>query len=181
MKITNLKFYDGALERICRLGISSLFLEVLQIVLGTKVYLLEERDANGAAELRKRIDGGFETVGGWEKKRTEEIDWRKQLRVNLTLIAKMGVEVQVSARSDLLVRDIVHLRNSLQEGKIDVGLIVVPDDRLAEFLPDRAPSFREAIKYIEQEFREAMTYPIVVISIEHDGPGDALPKQPRKG
>jgi len=92
----------------------------------------------------------------------------------------MGVEVQVSARSDLLIRDIVHLRNDIQSGKIDVGIIVVPDDRLEYFLPDRTPSFRAAVKYVEDEFKEAMTFPIVIMAIEHDGPGEALEKQKRK-
>ena len=67
------------------------------------------------------------------------IDWIKRLRYNQTLAVKMGVEIQVSARSDLLIRDIVHLRNSLQQGEIDIGVIVVPSDRLQTFLPDRTP------------------------------------------
>ena len=70
--------------------------------------------------------------------------------------------------------------NSLQNGNIDVGVMIVPDDKLSVFLPDRTPSFRESIKYIEAEFPEATTYPIVLMSIEHDGPGIALPKQKRK-
>jgi hypothetical protein len=48
-----------------------------------------------------------------------------------------------------------------------------------QFLHDRTPSFRDAIRYADGEFSEAVTYPIVVISIEHDGPGDPLPKQER--
>jgi hypothetical protein len=73
----------------------------------------------------------------------------------------------------------VHLRNSLQEATIDIGVIVVPSDVLQKFLPDRTPCFSDAVRYIEQEFKEAMTYPIIVMAVEHDGPGKALPKQPR--
>jgi len=65
----------------------------------------------------------------------------------------------------LLIRDIVHLRNSLQSAEIDIGVIVVPDDRLQYFLPDRTPSYKDAIRYIEEEFKEAMTFPIIVIAI----------------
>src|SRR5437016_3318522 len=82
-----------------------------------------------------------------------------------------GVELQVSARSDLVVRDLVHLRNSLAESEIDAGVIIVPSDRMGRFLPDRTPTLRETIKYIEQEFKEAMATPLVIIAIEHDGPG----------
>lgn len=80
----------------------------------------------------------------------------------------------------MLIRDIVHLRNSLQSAEIDIGVIVVPDDRLQYFLPDRTPSYKDAIRYIEEEFKEAMTFPIIVIAIEHEGPGESLPKQKRK-
>ena len=92
----------------------------------------------------------------------------------------MGVEVQVSARSDLIVRDVVHLRNSLQEGEIEVGVIVLPSDLLQTYLPDRTPGLRDAFRIIESEFQEATTYPIAVIAVEHDGSSDTpLPKQRR--
>jgi len=41
----------------------------------------------------------------------------------------------------------------------------------AKFLPDRTLSFRDAVRYIEQEFRKATTFPIVVIAIKHDTTG----------
>jgi hypothetical protein len=63
---------------------------------------------------------------------------------------------------------------------IDVAVIVVPSDRLEQFLPDRSPAFRDAVRYIEVEFQEAMTFPIIVMAIEHDGAGPALTKQKRK-
>jgi hypothetical protein len=180
MKITKAKHYDGAREKICRLGLADLYLEVQDIILSTDVRLKEEKDANGGAELRKMIESGFEQRKDWEKISTGGIDWIKRLRYNQTVLVRIGVELQVSARSDLLVRDIIHLRNSIDAGEIDVGVIIVPDDRLQYFLPDRSPAYRDAIRYIEKEFKEAMNYPLVVIAIEHDGPGDALKKQQRK-
>lgn len=181
MKIVEIKYYDGAREKITRLGLAGLFLEVQEIILHTKILLLEKKDANGGAELRKLLDATFESFGEWEKTVSGGIDWKKRVRYNRTFIAQIGVEVQVSARSDLLIRDVVHLRNSIQEGEIEVGVIVVPSERLQTFLPDRTPSIRDAKKYIEDEFKEAMNFPIVLIGIEHDGPGEALKKQPRKG
>ena len=81
------------------------------------------------------------------------------------------------SRSDLLIRDIVHLRNKLQEGYIDVGVIVVPSDHFQFYLVDRTPALKDARRYIEEEFKEAMTFPIVVIAVEYDGIGAALPKK----
>ena len=180
MKITKIKFYDGAKDKVCRLGLVGLFLELQEIILETEIRLLEEKEANGAAVIRKALDEAFVQRGEWNKQTAGGIDWIKRTRYNETILSRIGVEVQVSARSDLLIRDIVHLRNSLQSAEIDGGVIVVPDDRLQFFLPDRTPSYKDAIRYIEQEFKEAMTFPIVVIAIEHDGPGESLAKQKRK-
>lgn len=180
MKITKVKYYDGARQKICRLGIADLYLELQDILLGTVIRLLEEKDANGAAEVRKAVDAAFEAAKDWKKITAGGIDWIKRLRYNQTLMVRIGVELQVSARSDLLVRDIIHLRNSVDRGEIDVGIVVVPDDRMQVYLPDRTPSYRDAIRYIEEEFREAMNYPLVVLAVEHDGPGPALKKQERK-
>lgn len=181
MKLVHMKFYDGAKEKIGRLGLSHLFLELLSILFAIRVELLEEKDANGAAEIRKRIDDGFAASGGWEQIKTGGIDWQKRFKFNATIAVSMGVEIQVSARSDLLIRDVVHLRNSIQSGAIDLGVIVVPSDKMQHFLPDRTPSYRDAIRYIEEEFVEAQNFPIVIIAVEHDSSSaEALPKQKRR-
>jgi hypothetical protein len=177
MKITKARYYDGAKDKVCRLGLADLFLEVPQIVLDTQVDLLEESQANGAAVVREALDEQFARRDDWELTKSGGVDWVKRLRYNQTFLARLGVEVQVSARSDLLIRDIVHLRNSIQCGEIEVGIIIVPDDRMQGFLTDRTPSYRDAIRYIETEFKEAMNFPIVVLAVEHDGPGPPLPKK----
>lgn len=178
MKITTTRFYGGARDKVCRLALADLFLEVQQIIFDTRVELLEVPEANSAAVIRERMDAQFEKAGDWAKKVAGDIDWIKRLRYNQTLAVKMGVEVQVSARSDLLVRDLVHLRNSLQEGIIDIGVIIVPSDKMQTFLTDRTPSLKDAIRYVESEFQEATKYPLVLIAVEHDGPtSTALPKK----
>ncbi|MDX1966876.1 MAG: hypothetical protein SFV23_06880 [Planctomycetaceae bacterium] len=157
---------------------ADLFFELLQLLLNTEVHLLDQIQANGAAAIRVAIDEAFKSAGNWTEKKSGGIDWSKQMRYNSTLIAKIGVEVHVSARSDLLVRDVVHLRNSLQLAEIDVGVIVVPDDRMQKLLPDRTPCFSDAVRYIEKDFPEAMNYPIIVVAVEQDGPsGKPLPKR----
>jgi hypothetical protein len=142
-----------------------------------RIELLEQSEANGAAAIREALDQQFKKGKDWSNKVSGGIDWIKRLRYNQTLAVRMGVEIQVSARSDMLIRDIVHLRNSLQQGEIDIGVIVVPSDRLQSFLTDRTPSLKDAVRYVEQEFKEATTFPIIIIAIEHDAPGKALPKK----
>ena len=180
MKISNIKYYGWARDKVCRLGLADLFLEVQQILLDTKITLEEKAKANGAAVLRESLDAALGKNAGWTQIKAGGIDWCKQRRYNVNFISKIGVEIQVSARSDLLIRDVVHLRNSLQNAEIDVGVIVVPSNRMQKFLPDRTPSFRDAVRYIEHEFKEATTFPIVVIAVEHDAAGVALLKRKRK-
>jgi len=179
MKITQIRYYGGARDKIARLGLAHLFLEVQQIILDTKVLLLEVKDANSGAVVREALDKGFEDAEGWQPRKTGDIDWTKRSRYNESILTRIGVEVQVSARSDLVVRDLVHLRNKLQKGEIDIGVIIVPSDRMEVFLPDRYPRFSEAVKYVEQEFKEAMLTPLVLIAIEHDGPA-ATPLEKKK-
>lgn len=180
MKITTIRYYDGARDKVSRLGLSGLFLELLGVILDTQLLVEESKDGNSGAVVRETMDEALEAVGGWTKKASGGIDWIKKIRYNDTVIARLGVEIQVSARSDLMVRDVVHFRNSLQKGEIDVGVLVVPSDRLEGYLPDRAPRLTDAIRIIETEFTEAMTFPIIVVAIEHDGQGPALPKRARK-
>lgn len=70
MKITEIKYYSGSIERITKLGLSTLFLETQGIFLNTKVFLKESKDANGAAEVRKMVDEKFIEAGDWEKSAT---------------------------------------------------------------------------------------------------------------
>lgn len=170
-------FYGGARQKVCRLGLADLFLELQEIIFSTVIVLEESPEANGAAEIRIALDASFDKGEGWIGIKAGGIDWIKRIRYNQTFLARLGVEVQVSARSDLLIRDVVHLRNSLQKAEIDVGVIVVPADRMQRFLPDRTPCFSDAVRYIEVEFKEATAFPIVVLSVEHDSAGKAIPKK----
>ncbi len=138
---------------------------------------MEARDANGGAAVRKLIDKRFEAVGGWTKKQTGDVDWSKCLTVNGTRVC-VGVEIQFSARSDLVVIDVIHLRKALTEGKIDIAVLVVPSDRLGVFLTDRGPKMADARRHIREA--RADDLPMLVIALEHDGPGPPLAKQPKR-
>jgi|GEM_PF-492610 len=186
MKITSIQFYGAARQKVCRLGLSDIFLELQELLLATRVEILPEKQANSAGVVREMIDSSFLRANSavvseddrWKKNVSGDIDWVKRLRYNCTLVAKIGVEIQVSGRSDLLARDIVHIRNSLQDSSIDVGVIVVPSDGFEFFLTDRAANLSYAKRYVEEELREAKDYPIILIAVEHDGESaTALPKK----
>lgn len=178
MKIANMKFYGGARDKVCRLGLAHLFLELQEILISTEIRVLNEKHANGAAVVREMLDESFESAGEWRKTTSGGIDWVKRLRYNESIVSRIGVEVQVSGRSDLLARDIIHIRNELHSGHVDIGVIVVPSDELGRLLTDRVATFSYAVRYAEEELKEAQTYPIVLIAVEHDGLSDTpIPKK----
>jgi hypothetical protein len=178
MKITQMKFYGGSREKVCRLGLAHIFLELQEILIGTEVRVLDEKQANGAGRVREMIDERFDACEDWVPTKSGGLDWVKRLRYNQSIVARMGVEVQVSGRSDLLARDIVHIRNSLQDSHIDIGVIVVPSDELEYRLTDRVANYTYAIRYVEQELREAQSYPMILMAVEHDGfSEEPLPKK----
>jgi hypothetical protein len=161
--------YNGFVQKVARLGLSVLVDEAASTLTGFELLVAERKHANGTKGLRQQIDHGFAALGGWNKVASGGIDWTKQNKRGATI----GVEVQVSGRSDMLAVDIMHLKESLSSGYIDLGIIIVPDDDLSRYLTDRTPNLRTAIKHVEHR---AMDLPIRVLAFRHDGVGDALRK-----
>jgi len=160
------------------LGLAHIFLELQEILISTDIRVLEKKQANGAGRVRELIDEKFNDYEDWIQSKSGDIDWVKRFRYNQTIVSRIGVEIQVSARSDLLARDIVHIRNNLQDSHIDVGIIVVPADEFEYFLTDRVANYSYAVRYVEKELKEAQSYPIILLAIEHDGFSDeAIPKK----
>ena len=123
------------------------------------------------------LDTRFETASGWTKVQSGDIDWTKCHRANGIQVC-LGVEIQVSARSDMLVVDIIHLRKAFVEGKIDAGILVVPSDTLGRFLTDRGPRLSDAKKHVD--FARADDLPLLLLALTHDRAGQALPKRYRR-
>jgi len=169
--------YDGVTKKVARLGLGGLLDEIRAIVTGFELRVAEQRDANGGAAVRKMLDRRFENAKGWTFKKTGDVDWTKCHVVNGTSLC-VGVEIQFSARSDLLVIDLIHLRKAIDDGRIDLAVLVVPTDRLAYFLTDRGPKMSDAQRHVEAARVEDL--PIALIALEHDGAGPRLPKQAKR-
>lgn len=178
-RIVSEQAFDGAEALIQRLGLDELLGEVRRIVTGFELLIEERKDANGSKVLRTLIDKQFVAAGGWKQKRAGGVDWIKAQAINSRpRYICVGVEIQVSGRSDLLSVDLIHLRKELLQGKIDLAILVVPSDKLGYFLTDRVAKLSEAQRHIEMARAEDM--PFVLIAIEHDGAGPALPKQGKR-
>ncbi|HYU31230.1 MAG TPA: hypothetical protein VEW48_03645 [Thermoanaerobaculia bacterium] len=167
-------FFNGAEQRIVRLGLQPLWDELETVLRGFELRIEERRDTNSAAEVRALFDKEFQKLDGWTKKQTGGVDWTKCRTVNGTTVC-LGIEIQISGRSDLLIVDVAHLRDELTAGNIDVGIIVVPSDALAIFLTDRVARFTDAKIAVERA--RATDLPIAILAIGHDGPGPAIPKR----
>jgi hypothetical protein len=176
-RIVEEAFYGGAKERLERLGLADLLETIRRIIPDFPLEVLEKKDANGGAEVRAALDRRFEAVGGWVKKQTGDVDWTISKVVNGTKVS-IGVEIQVSARSDLIVVDLIHLRKSITNGLIDIGVLVVPSDLLGSFLTDRAPRMSDAKRHVREARVEDL--PLILVALEHDGPGAALPKRSKR-
>jgi len=172
--VTQMQSFGGAERRIGRLGRPPLWAELEDGLTGFDLRVKEERNTNGGAAVRKMIDERFAAVGEWRKTQTGDVDWVKCLVINGARVC-IGVEIQFSARSGLLVIDVVHLREQIEAGDLDVGVIAVPADSLSVFLTDRAPSYSAAIKAVER--CRATDLPLVAVGLLHDRSALALAKQ----
>lgn len=161
--------YDGFAQKIARLQLKKLVAEATSTLSQFHLLVEETKQVNGTRDIRRSIDSGFDRVGGWTKVSSGGIDWTKQSLRG----ASVGVEVQVSGRSDMLAVDVMHLKESLEAGSIDAGVIIVPDDVLSRFLTDRTPNLATAVKHVE---RWAKDLPVRILAFRHDGVGAALVK-----
>ncbi len=178
-KITDEVPFGGAVERISRLGLTPLYEEVKAIIKAFPLLVKEQKNANGGKAVRVMLDAQFDArrASGWQKRQTGAVDWTKCLVIDGARVC-LGVEVQMSARSDLIIIDLIHLRLALTNGRIDVGLLIVPNDKLGPYLTDRGPKLADARRMMREARVEDL--PIILLAIEHDGPGGALPKQVKR-
>jgi hypothetical protein len=166
--ISQSRDYNGFAQKVERLGLAKLVAEATS-TLDFPLFAEEKKHANGTRGLRQTIDARFKHLGGWTMVKVGGVDWTKSSERGGTI----GVEVQVSGRSDMLAVDVLHLKERLFSGFIDAGIIIVPDDGLSRFLTDRTPNYATAIKHIEAG---ASDLPIRVLAFRHNGPGPALGK-----
>ena len=167
--ISEIRDFNGFSQKVSRLGLQKLVKKATITLTAFELLIAEEKHANGTKGLRQQIDHGFTELGGWIKVASGGIDWTKQNRRRATI----GVEVQVSGRSDMLAVDIMHLKESLVSGEIDVGIIIVPDDTLSRYLTDRTPNLQTAVRHV---LHRASDLPVRILAFRHNGIGDPLSK-----
>jgi hypothetical protein len=136
--------FDGAENLIGRLGLDELLAEVRSIVTGFELLIEEKRDGNSAGAVRAMIDGRFEAAEGGVQKKTGGVDWVKKQAVNgRPRFICMGVEIQVSGRSDLVAVDLLHLRTQLCKARSTWPYLSFRATDLAASLPTGSQLFHK--------------------------------------
>jgi hypothetical protein len=175
-KLTERAFFGGSYERLDRLGLSNVWKELESILTNFQLYLDKQDNRDGGIVLRKLIDARFRSTSGWKVKRSGGVNWTRCHKIrDVHLCLGAQVQLSVSAESDLLLVDLQYLRDEIAGGKIDVGAIVVPSDKLACFLTDGVVRYSDAVRAIERT--QASYLPLAVLALEHDGLGTS----PMKG
>lgn len=167
--ITQRLSFNGFDQKVARLRLPPIMAEVEATLADFSLLVDETKHANGTQGIRQSIDNGFSQLSGWVNVAVGGVDWTKTNADGRAV----GVEVQVSGRSDLLAVDVLHLSEQLTNGAVDVCVIIVPDDALSKFLTDRTPNYSTAIRHVKQWANDK---PIQIIAFRHDGTGPALPK-----
>ncbi len=65
MKISKIKFYGGSRDKVCRLGLAHIFLELQEILITTEVRVLDKKQANSAGVVREMVDTKFGEYADW--------------------------------------------------------------------------------------------------------------------
>jgi len=75
----------------------------------------------------------------------------------------------------MIAVDLMHLRQKLLQGEIDLAVLVVPSDELGRYITDRVATLSQATRHIKTWHFDEM--PFLLMAIEHDGPGEKLKKK----
>ncbi len=175
-RLTECTLFDGTDTKLDRLGLKNVWRQLESVLTDFEFRVAERKGANDGAVLHEVLHNRFRRSGGWVHGATDGVDWIKTHGVNGTRVC-LGVQVQFSvpAKSDLLVVDIQYLIDQITAGRVDVGVIAVPSDKLASFLADHVAGYTDALKTIERMY--ATYLPLGIRALEHDGPGPALVKR----
>lgn len=172
-KLTERAFFGGTEERLNRLGLINVWKELESILTNFQLCLDKRENTDSKIVLRKFIDGRFRSTRGWKGKRSGGVNWTRCHEIGEIRVC-LGAQIQlsVSAESDLLLVDLQYLRDAIAGGRIDVGVIVVPSDKLAYSLTDGVVRYSDAVRAVERA--HASYLPLAVLALEHDGFGPSL-------
>jgi hypothetical protein len=180
-KLTESTFFGGTGERLNRLGLINVWKELENILTNFQLCLDKQKNKASEIVLRKFIAARFRSISGWKGKRSGGVHWTRCHHISEIRVC-IGVQIQlsVSAESDLILVDLQFLRDAIAEGRIDVGVIVVPSDKLAYSLTDGVVRYSDAVRAVERA--QASHLPLAVLALEHDGLVPSLIKaQPGHG
>jgi hypothetical protein len=139
MNITAMKYYGGSREKILRLGLADSLIELQTAIL---VGTFKER----------LIVRGYPSPGAEQHASSP----------------RLGLVSLLSTRRERLIARILRLRNTIQNGSVDVGVVIVPSSRMRGLAAARVGVVSDLLKVFEQELPEASRVPILVMAVDCD-------------
>lgn len=173
-KITERKDYNGVLARIERPGLAPLIAELEEVLTGFPLLVKEEKDTNVAPPFASSSTSASTTPADGRSP-------RPAMWIGSSVTPSTEPRSVSGSRSRCQHAAICSSWTSAifathsPKGVIYVGILVVPDDTLARFLTDRGPRFSDAVRHVRAA--RAEDFPLLLLGIHHDGPGEPLAKQ----
>lgn len=128
-RILDQVYYGGARERVERLGLAPLLSEIVAVIESIPIFVPDKNNGTDRSTIRELIDAEFVAAGGWSKRGCAGLGWTKSKVVNATRLC-IGAEVQFAPRNDLILVEMIRLNKAFIEGRIDVGVLLLPSSRL---------------------------------------------------
>lgn len=114
MRISEIKYRNDALDKLTRLGLAHIFLEIENVIFAT---LSRGEEARQTCE---RLTDSMKKVPEWTASEIAGLDWIKSFRYRKTLIASIGLKICIPD-----ISGIGAFAECLKSGLVDVGIIIV--------------------------------------------------------
>lgn len=179
-RLKDVRAFDGAENKIKRLGLGHVWNEVRAVLTGFHLEVEARFPANDAAVLVEVLNRRFAMTEGWARRKVGGRLWVKALVVDGAQIC-VGVRLQVSGRRDvsgpdLMIVEVTTLAQVMISGSVDVAILVVPSDELSAYLGRRSPKFSDAMRAAE---RSSFTdLPFMVVGLQPDTVRPVRPQGP---
>lgn len=145
------RFFDGADAKMDRLGLAPVLAAVEREIQWRAALLTgSDRPTDIIVLKTRRVKGGI---------------WTESRRIDGILL-RIDVRMRVTSRREIFYKDALQLRHRLENGDVDLGVMVVPSMGLQRLFSRRISSACDAIEAIRA--MDADRFPLILVEIEDE-------------
>ena len=149
MKISEIQYRNDALDKITRLGLAHIFLEIQNVI-----FKAESGEPN-PEKICGNITESMKELSDWSTSEIAGIDWIKSFKYRKTLIASIGLKICIPEISGMDA-----FISCLKSGLVDVGIITVLQDSAASV------SKETLFNQLNRELEGFTDTPYIIVIIE---------------